>query len=365
MATHISKAPAPVVVSSYALGFIVVCLIVYILHEAAAILIPFTIAVFVWYLLNAMARGLMRVEFGAKRHIPRFFCFLFSILIMVGGLWFIYKLISVNGIAVARAAPFYQAKTLALLDELLSHIPEDVRPNRNELAGYLDIGAFLKTLVSTFTGIAGKTMVVLFYTGFLLYEQRFFGRKLEEIMSEKKSEARFHKTLKNIEGKIQRYIWVKTLISVLTGVSTWLLLKGFHVSFAEFWGVMAFIFHFIPFAGSIAAVLLPGIAALAELPELASLLMLVTGLSAVQIFFTSFLDPRMMGDSLNLSPIFIISAIAAWGVIWGVPGMFLAVPILSAAVIILSQFDRTRPFAILMSKTGEIEGHDSPAGARH
>lgn len=359
MTTPAHKAPAPVLVSTYALGFIVVCLIVYILNVAAAILIPFVMAVFVWYLINAMARGLMRVKIAGGA-IPRFFCFLFAILILVGGLWFIYKLISVNAMEVMRAAPLYQQKVNSLLPELLAHIPAEYRPNISDLASYVDVGSFIKLLVQTFTGIAGKTMVVMFYTGFLLYEQRFFGRKLEEMMREKASEARFHKTLKNIENKIQRYIWVKTLISALAGISTFLLLKGFNISFAEFWGVMAFILHFIPYVGSIASVLLPVTAALVEVPELPSLLMILTGLSALQVFFTSFLDPRMMGDSLNLSPIFIISAIAAWGVLWGVPGMFLAVPILSAAVIILSQFGRTRPLAILMSKTGEIETHYVP-----
>ncbi len=363
MTTNTHKAAAPVLVSSYALGFIVLCLIVYILFEASAILIPFVIAVFVWYLINAMARGLGRVELGDTK-LPRFLCFLLAMMTLCFGLWFIYKLVSVNAMEVMRAAPKYQEKLQAMLPAMLSHFPEEYRPNPSDLAGYFDVGAFIKTLVQTFSGIFGKTMVVLFYTGFLLYEQRFFGRKLAEMMHEKQSEARFHKIIKNIEGKIQRYIWVKTLISALAGISTWLLLKGFNVNLAEFWGVLAFILHFIPYVGSIAAVILPVVAALVDTPETTTLLMLLLGLTSLQVFFTSFLDPRMMGDSLNLSPIFIISAIAAWGVLWGVPGMFLAVPILSAAVIILSQFQRTRPLAILMSKTGEIDAHESTGAHR-
>lgn len=355
MASQSSKAPAPVVISSYALGFIVVCLIVYILHVAASILIPFVIAVFVWYLINAMARGLGRFDFWIGLKLPRFLCFLSAILVLFAGLWMTYKLISVNAISVMNAAPVYQQKLFSFLPQILSHFPQEYRPNVNELAGYIDIGAFIKAVVQTFTGIAGKTMVVLFYTGFLLYEQRFFGRKLEEMMEQKQSKARFHKVIKNIEDKIQQYIWVKTVISALTGISTYALLKLSGVSFSEFWGVMAFIFHFIPYFGSIAAVSLPVVAALVEIPDMSSLLLLALGLSSIQIFFTSFLDPRLMGDSLNLSPIFIISVIAAWGVLWGVPGMFLAVPILSATVIVCSQFKRTQALAILMSKTGDIE----------
>jgi len=101
-----------------------------------------------------------------------------------------------------------------------------------------------------------------------------------------------------------------------------------------------------------------------QLGDTSSLVTLALGLTAIQLFFTSFLDPRMMGDSLNLSPIFIITSIAAWGVLWGVPGMFLAVPILAMAVIIMSQFKKTRPIAVLMSKTGDMEPDEASGGAR-
>ncbi|HYD17276.1 MAG TPA: AI-2E family transporter [Patescibacteria group bacterium] len=359
MSTSSQRAPTPVLVSSYALGFIVFCLITYILYVAAAILIPLVIAVFVWYLINAMARGLSRMKLGGS-YLPRFLCFLLAILALVGGLWFVYKLISVNAAEVVRAAPVYQKKLMAFLPRLMTGLPPEYQMSPAELGGFLDIGGFIKSLVQAFTGIAGKAVIVLFYTGFLLYEQQFFGRKLAEMMREKASEARVHKTIKNIETKIQRYIWVKTLVSAVAGISTWILLTAFKINFSEFWGVMAFILHFIPFAGAIAAVVLPSVAALVQLGDMGDMTQLVTlmlALTSIQVFCTSFLDPRLTGDSLDLSPIVIISAIGAWGVLWGVPGMFLAVPILSAAVIIMSQFDNTKPMAILMSKTGDIASH--------
>ena len=71
-------------------------------------------------------------------------------------------------------------------------------------------------------------------------------------------------------------------------------------------------------------------------------------------FLGHILDPYLMGNTLNLSPIFIISNLAMWGMIWGVPGMFLAIPILAIVALTLAQFERTRPLAVLVSKTGEI-----------
>jgi predicted PurR-regulated permease PerM len=363
MVSQAQRASFTAIASGYALGFIVVCLVTYILHVAAAILIPFVIAVFVWYLINAIARGLGKIKL-AGLSLPRFLCFLAAMAFLVVGLWFTYKLIAVNVGEVIRAAPVYQKKLQDFLPIFIAAFPfpPEYQPSVSDLTAFFDFGGFVGELAKTFSGVAGKAMVVLFYTGFLLYEQQFFGRKLREMARDKDTEARIHRTIRNIDIKIQRYIWVKTLISALTGLSTWLLMQAFNINFAEFWGVMAFVLHFIPYVGSISAVVLPSIVALVQMGDVSSLVTLALGLTAIQVFFTSFLDPRMMGDSLNLSPIFIISSIAAWGVLWGVPGMFLAVPILATAVIIMSQFKKSRPIAILMSKTGEMEPDES---ARH
>ena len=89
--------------------------------------------------------------------------------------------------------------------------------------------------------------------------------------------------------------------------------------------------------------------------DVSSFLAVLISLSALHGIIGHGLDPFLMGRSLNLSPIFIISSLALWGMIWGIAGMFLAIPLLAMMVIILSQFPGTRPFAVLLSKTGAIE----------
>lgn len=357
------KQPAPVVASSFALGFIVVCLIVYILHVASAIMIPLVIAVFVWYLINAIARGLGAFVLKGK-NTQRLVCITLAIFMLIAGLWFIYKMISANAVDVMTQAPVYQSKLENFLPELLNQIPAAYRPNKADILSYLDIAGFIKVLVATFTGIAGKTLVVLFYTGFLLYEQRYFGRKLREMATSPGAEARVEKVLRNIDDKIQRYIWVKTFVSALVGISTWVLLRLFHIDFAQFWGVMTFILNFIPYVGSLVSILLPAAIALVQYGDLSLVFLVGFSLSALHVGVGSILDPRLTGDSLNLSPIFIILSLAAWGMIWGVPGMFLSIPILAAIVITMSQFPSTRPYAILLTKTGEIDGEGAHIHAK-
>lgn len=348
-----SSYSAPMPASSIALGFIVVCLAVYILQAASTIMIPFVMALFMWYLINALARFIGRVG-----KLPRFFSFLFAIITLIGGMWFIYKLIGANAVQVMQAAPDYQQKFENFLPTVLEKIPAEFRPNKTEMIGYLNLGAFITALVKTFTGIAGQALVVMFYTGFMLYEQRFFGRKLREMIDSRKTEARVEKTLHNIDLQIQRYIGVKTFVSALTGLLTWLWVSLFHVDFAQFWGVMAFVLNFIPYVGSLVAILLPTFISLVQFGDLTTVFLVGAGLCMVQMSCGSILEPRMMGDNLNLSPICIIFSVASWGVMWGVPGMILSIPILAMIAITLAQFPRTRPIAILLSKTGDIDPAD-------
>ncbi len=349
---------APVVASSFALGFIVVCLVIYLLHISATIMIPFVIALCLWYLINAMARGLSRLQLGTLK-LPRFFCFLFAIAVLVAAMWFILSLINHNIRLVMEAAPGYQHNLKIALAEILTYFNLEQEVMLAELQQYLNITGIVATLAATFTGIAGKTLVVMFYTGFLLYEQRFFESKINNMIENENTEKSVRAILKRIDINIQRYIWVKVLISALTGICTYLVLMFYNVDFNQFWGLMAFVLNFIPYIGSLLAITLPSIIALIQFNDLTTFLIIGSLLGVIQITLGSIIDPRMLGDSLNISPIMIIFSLAAWGMIWGIPGMFLSIPILAMVVITLGQFPKTRPIAILLSKTGHIEDEGS------
>jgi AI-2 transport protein TqsA len=352
---------APVMASSFALGFIVVCLVVYLLHIAAAIMIPFVIAVCLWYLINAIARGMASLPLGGYK-LPRFMCLLLAISSIVVGVWFVLDLINNNLQMVRAAIPHYQQRLEMLLPGLLERVGLEKEAFIHDLRQYINLTAIFTTLVATFTGLAGKTLVVMFYTGFLLYEQRFFNRKIIGMIEDAETETRVRHILKNIDIKIQRYIWVKVVVSGITGILTYLALAYFKVDFNQFWGLMAFVLNFIPYIGSLLAIAMPSIIALIQFgDDLSVVFSIFLTLCAIQITLGSIIDPRMLGDSLNISPIMIIFSLAAWGMIWGVPGMFLSIPILAMVVITLGQFPKTRPIAILLSKTGELDKHEAEA----
>jgi predicted PurR-regulated permease PerM len=175
------------------------------------------------------------------------------------------------------------------------------------------------------------------------------------MISDKKTEADVRHILHNIDIKVQRYIWVKSFVSALAGILTFMLLRIWHVDFAGFWGAITFLLNFIPYVGSLLSIILPSMTALVQFGDLSSFTVVLMSLALLHGAIGHALDPFLMGENLNLSPIFIISSLAMWEMIWGAPGMFLAIPLLAMIVITLSQFPSTRPLAVLFSKTGVIE----------
>ncbi len=341
-------------VTTYALGFMVVCTVVYLLTVSAAITIPFVIAVCVWYLINATARGLSRIRMGGKT-MPRFACLFVAILFLAGGLWSVIDLISRSAAEVVREAPHYQANLERMLPKILALLGLSEQVTAQDIREYFNLTVIITALAKTFSGIAGKAMVVTFYTGFLLYEQKFFNRKIVEMIEDRDTENNVRRILRNIDISIQHYVWVKALISVLTGLLVYVFLLQNGVNFSKFWALMAFVLNFIPYVGSLLAVILPSMIALIQFDNVSMFLSVLLGLSVIQIGFGLVVEPRMMGRTLNLSPIMIIFSLAAGWMIWRVPGLFLAVPILVMITITLAQFAHTRPLAVLMTKTGRLD----------
>ncbi len=133
---------------------------------------------------------------------------------------------------------------------------------------------------------------------------------------------------------------------------------------AGFWVVLIFVLNFIPTIGSILGTALPTAYALVQFQSVETAALVCAGLGAVQFTVGNFVFPRIAGNTLNLSFFVTILSLFVWGALWGIVGMFLAVPLTAALVLILARFPATRPVAILLSKSGEVAGPDPRAGAK-
>lgn len=131
------------------------------------------------------------------------------------------------------------------------------------------------------------------------------------------------------------------------------------LDFATFWGMLIFFFNYIPTIGSILATAFPSVLALIQFDSPLPIIAVIGGITATQMMIGGFLEPRLLGSSLNLGPLVILLSLGLWGSLWGIPGMFLCVPITVIAVIILSHFPQTRTIAILLSGDGNVQGPEN------
>ena len=143
-------------------------------------------------------------------------------------------------------------------------------------------------------------------------------------------------------------------LSVVLGILSWAIMAFFGMEFAVFWGVLIALLNYVPYIGSFLSVFLPAVFAILQFGNLNSVLAVMVPLSIVQFANGNFLDPYLMGNSLNLSPFVILVSLTVWSALWGIPGAFLAVPMTAVMVMIFAEFPGTRPFAVLLSRKGDV-----------
>lgn len=157
------------------------------------------------------------------------------------------------------------------------------------------------------------------------------------------------KTFVILEKSIVKFIIVKFLISLATGISFSIACLAFDVPFPVFWGTMAFLLNFVQMVGSIVITAILAIFGVAVLPAGLGLLAFVLVIVGIQVLFGSIIEPIFMGKTFSINTITILIIILLWGYIWGVPGLIFSVPITVALKTILEQFPKTKIIAQIMS----------------
>ena len=153
---------------------------------------------------------------------------------------------------------------------------------------------------------------------------------------------------------IGAYLALKTFLSILLGLTSWIVMAFMGLEFAAFWAVLIALLNYVPYIGSFLGVLFPVTMAIVQFANPNDVLAVFLPLTALQFLIGNFLDPYVMGNSLNLSPFAILVSLAAWSALWGIPGAFLAVPITAIMAIVFSEFAGTRPIAVLLSRDGRL-----------
>jgi len=193
----------------------------------------------------------------------------------------------------------------------------------------IDVSTYARTAASRASAVTQAAVLVILFVGFLFAERIWFDIKLVNLIGDPKRAARISKIISTIIWRVNYYLFVKTIVSVIT-----------------------FILNFLPNVGSIIATGMVALIAHIELNDTTTTLIIVSIAGTIQFVNGNIIDPMMMGRALRLSSFGIILSLAFWGAVWGVPGMFLSVPIMVVLLVVCSQVPALRPVAILMSREG-------------
>lgn len=156
-------------------------------------------------------------------------------------------------------------------------------------------------------------------------------------------------TAAEIAARLQTYMLVRLGMSALTGFAFWAVAAVYGLELQREWGVIAFVLNFIPFIGSFVATLLPGLFAAAQFESVYAALVVFIVLNLLQFVIGSYIEPRVAGTAVSLSPFMVLFAVFFWGMLWGIAGAFLGVPILIALASVCARHAPSRPIAVLLS----------------
>lgn len=338
----------------------------WLLHVGASILQPLVIALLLAVLLQPVVKALARFR------IPPFVTVVSLTLVIFLGLAQLGLLVRDNIIAfVGSSAERMSSPQLEDRDPVTVLTPEEELGGwdgvvkqivaRMEESGLpeplvdfaetsirgLDLTSLATEVIGSGWDFAKGLLLVVIYMLFIFAEQAVFRSKILSVAGERREDAA--KVLDNIGRGIQRYLGVKTVTSLATGVLCYSVLVGIDIPYAPLWGFLTFLLNYIPTFGSIAAGFFPFLTALAVEPSGEKAGIVFFTYLAVNVTLGSFIEPKILGRELNLSPLVVVVSVVFWAGLWGVPGMFLAVPLTASLQIILASHENTRPLAVLLS----------------
>jgi AI-2 transport protein TqsA len=197
-------------------------------------------------------------------------------------------------------------------------------------------------------GFVTFVVITFVFTALGLLEVEI-ARKNIETLSNKEAARAILQASTQIADKFQRYMPVRSAMSVLTGLVVWAFALIAGLELATAWGVIAFVLNYIPFIGPLVATVFPTLFALLQFGSWQLAVIVFVGLNVIQFLIGSYLEPRIAGAALSLSPFLVLFAVFFWAFLWGIPGAFIGVPIVIAALALCEQRESTRWIAALLS----------------
>ncbi len=314
-----------------------------VLKLARPVLIPFILAVFLSYIIDPL------LTFLTGCRCPRPLAVPIVLVMMAVFLYLVGVLVYSSGKAFVTELPRYQGR-LADLSRLLDGGVGPFKIDLPAALGSLDfnrVGSALLKAIGPFFGVLGKLLLVFLFLVFIVAGRGRAEAKIPRAIGDGHA-GRIHGVLERINVQIRKYLVIKTAIGLANGLMVWIVLKAFGVDFAFLFALLAFALNYIPNIGSLIATVLRVGFAFFQFGTFWPpfwIFVITVGLDNV---LGNFVEPRVMGKGLGLSPLLVFFSLLFWGWLWGIPGMILSVPLTAVIRIVCQNIPALRPVAVLM-----------------
>jgi AI-2 transport protein TqsA len=306
------------------------------------VMIPFVLAIFITTVVAPV------IDFQVVRwQVPKAIAIVFALLLVLSMIALMGMVLIVAVQTIVSAADEYSEQVVRLNTRLFAemkahNIHVDQSLISTELKGRLP--GLITAAAGTVSTVLSNGLLIVFFVVFLMVSRNPHTRRTG--------------IYAQMESAIRRYITTVTAISAAVGLSVGVILWALGMRMAWLFGVLAFLLNFIPNIGPIIASLLPLPIALTQFDDPWRIVAIVALPGAIHLTIGNFVEPKLMGRGLELHPVTVLLALAFWGLLWGVMGMVLAVPIVATLRIVLSRFTTTRPLGLMLA--GRLPGTDPP-----
>jgi len=318
-----------------------------VLRLAKPVLFPFFLAIFLSFILYPVLDFLNRI------HIPKAFSVIFLLIITFFIIYLLGALFFSSGKAFASEFPKYGQKISSILTTLQQKFKlTSFNWETVDWIGKLDInkiGGFFLSSLGPFFSFMSNLFLIFIFLVFILAGRGRTKIKIKNSFDSSRASIIID-VIQNIDSQIQRYLAIKTVVSLITGILATIVLMIFGVDFAIVFGFFTFLLNYIPTVGSVIATLLPLIIAVFQFDTLWTAFWIFLLLGSIQMTIGSFIEPKLMGKGLGLSPLVVLFFLFFWGWLWGIPGMILAVPMAAIIKIVCSNIPTLNFVGELMSK---------------
>tara|TARA_B110000046_G_scaffold174354_1_gene198015 strand:- start:1564 stop:2586 length:1023 start_codon:yes stop_codon:yes gene_type:complete len=338
---------------STAYFFISMTAIVITLIYGKNLLIPFVFALLLWFIVRKIRQGLDKVKFIAE-YFPLWIKSLIPSLLLITILAFISKILMTNINELAKSHLLYEGNIEHMIAQFNERFQINLVDYLKSQTGTFDFGMVLKQIFKSLSDLLSNTFIIIIYALFIFLEEANFQQKLKSVFNNKAQFEKINDVLEKIEKSVTSYIGLKTLVSFITGLGSYIALLFIGIDAPVFWAFLIFLLNYIPTIGSLIGTLFPAFFCLLQFGDVSSFLMVLGVVGTLQVIVGNLLEPKLMGNTLNISSFVAIFALSFWGTLWGITGMLLSVPITVIMVIIFSHFSSTRPVAIMLSEKGNI-----------